>query len=106
MKIANTPPPPYYAVIFTAFPSTTLDGYHKMAQDMIELAKNQNGLLGYESSNENIEITISYWKDIESIRNWKENTEHKIAQQKGKSHWYESFKVRITKVERDYGFNL
>ncbi len=106
MKIANTPTPPYYSVTFTALTSNNREGYSEMAESMIGLAQNQNGFLGYESSDSEIEITISYWKDLDSIRKWKENAEHKIAQEKGKNMWYASFKVRIAKIERDYAFNL
>ena len=46
----------------------------------------------------------TYWRDLESIRNWKENTDHAIAREKGKTTQYQSFKVRVAKVERDYQF--
>lgn len=35
--------------------------------------------------------------------NWKSNTEHLETQKTGRKLWYESFKVRISKVARDYG---
>jgi heme-degrading monooxygenase HmoA len=49
-------------------------------------------------------ITISYWRDLESIRKWKENTDHVIARNKGRETWYKSFSTRIALVERDYHF--
>lgn len=58
-EIAQTPKPPYFAVIFTS---------------------------------------------DDSIQNWKENGRHLIAQRLGKSQWYLRYKTRVTKVERDYGF--
>lgn len=99
-----TPKPPYYAVIFTSIRTEGDNGYSKMAERMVELASQQNGFLGIESAKEDIGITVSYWKDLESIKNWKNNSEHLNAQEKGKSDWYKSFKVRIAKVERDYEF--
>lgn len=101
-SIANTPNPPYYAVIFTSIRAEGDNGYADMAQSMVELAKQQPGFLGIESAREEVGITVSYWADLEAIKNWKANTEHLVAQKTGRSIWYETFKVRISKVERDY----
>ncbi|WP_318512985.1 antibiotic biosynthesis monooxygenase family protein [Photobacterium leiognathi] len=101
--LANTPKPPYYAVIFTSVRTAGDNGYGEAANRMIELAEQQPGYLGAESAREDVGITVSYWADLESIKNWKANTEHREAQKNGRKLWYESFKVRISKVERDYG---
>ncbi|MBI3512029.1 MAG: antibiotic biosynthesis monooxygenase [Bacteroidetes bacterium] len=100
---AQTPPPPYYAVVFTSTLNEDHSGYSEMAQRMEELAKTQAGFLGIESAKEEIGITVSYWKDTEAIKNWKQNSEHLFAQKMGREKWYASFKLRIAKVERDYG---
>ena len=102
--IASTPKPPYYAVIFTSLRTEGDNGYADMATEMVELAAQQPGFLGIESAREELGITVSYWSDLESIRNWKTNAEHLQAQRLGREQWYASFKVRISKVERDYGF--
>ena len=102
--ISKTPAPPYYAVIFTSIKNSERKGYNEMAERMIKLAKNQSGFLGVESAREEIGITVSYWKDLESIRRWKENSEHLTAQEMGKTKWYSQYKIRIAKVERDYEF--
>ena len=104
--IAQTPSPPYYAVIFTSVRTTDGKGYSEMAELMVNLAQQQTGFLGMESVRENIGITVSYWKDLESIKEWKNNSQHQIAQEKGKTDWYSSFKVRISKVEKDYDFKI
>jgi heme-degrading monooxygenase HmoA len=101
--IASTPKPPYYAVIFTSQRTEGDNGYAEMAAKMLELAAQQPGYLGVESAREDLGITVSYWSDLESIKNWKANLEHKQAQKYGHEKWYWSFKVRISKVERDYG---
>jgi heme-degrading monooxygenase HmoA len=101
--IANTPEPPYYAVIFSSHRTDVNEGYEVMAMKMIELAALQPGFLGIESVREGLGITVSYWKDLQSIKKWKTNTEHLVAQKLGHEKWYSSFKTRIAKVERDYG---
>jgi len=71
--IANTPKPPYYAVIFTSHRTESDNGYGKMAGKMVELASKQPGFIGVESAREDVGITVSYWSDLESIKNWKAN---------------------------------
>ncbi|GAA0836575.1 antibiotic biosynthesis monooxygenase [Marinomonas arenicola] len=101
--IASTPKPPYYAVIFTSIRTEGENGYGEMAMRMVELAQQQPGFLGVESAREEVGITVSYWADLASIKRWKANAEHLAAQKNGRESWYASFKVRISKVERDYG---
>ena len=103
-KIANTPDPPYYAVIFTAIYSANHEGYPEMAAQMRTLVDKQPGFLGYESATEDLNITISYWQDLNAIANWKEQIDHQKAQQQGRALWYSAFKTRIAKVERDITF--
>jgi heme-degrading monooxygenase HmoA len=96
--------PPYYAVIFTSEQSDDLDGYAEMAERMKKLAGKQPGFLGVESIRNGREgMTISYWQTVEDIRTWKANIEHLGAQTQGKSQWYNRYRVRIAKVEHEYG---
>lgn len=96
---------PYYAVIFTSNRTGGDEGYTDMATEMENLAKSQPGFLGVESAKDTIGITVSYWKNLESIAKWKAHTEHMLAQTKGKSQWYQKYSVRICKVEREYHFS-
>lgn len=107
--IPKNPLPPYYAVIFTSKRSEIeKEAYHSTASKMVSLAEKQEGYLGIESyRNENgYGVTISYWQSLENISAWKRNLEHRAAQQKGREKWYESYKLRIAKVERDYEFEM
>ncbi|MES2768221.1 MAG: antibiotic biosynthesis monooxygenase [Bdellovibrionota bacterium] len=102
--ISKTPNPPYYAAIFTSIRTDGDNGYGSMADKMVHLSQMQAGFLGMESVRDSngFGITISYWETLESITNWKQNIEHREAQNLGKEKWYKQFKVRICKVERDY----
>ena len=102
--IARTPPPPYYAVIFTTQRSEAQEGYIETATRMLELAQEQPGFLGIESAHEHIGLTVSYWQDLESIRLWKQHSEHRAAREKGRSMWYQEYTLRIAKVEKEYSF--
>ncbi len=76
-----------------------------MADRMLELAAQQPGFLGVESARDGVGITVSYWRHLESIKAWKANAEHLVAQQTGRADWYRQYKTRIARVERDYGFD-
>jgi len=102
--IAKTPSAPYYAVIFSTLRTNIEGGYEEAAQEMEELAKQQEGYLGIESARDGLGITVSYWDSLEAITNWKNNVEHTIIREKGRELWYATYKLRICLVERDYGF--
>ena len=104
MLIATTPATPYYAVIFTSIRTEEDDGYGEMADAMVELAAKQPGFLGVESAREGLGITVSYWESLEAIAAWKQDSAHLTAQKQGRETWYEAFKTRICRVERDYDF--
>ncbi|MGQ9427660.1 antibiotic biosynthesis monooxygenase family protein [Gilvimarinus sp. F26214L] len=103
MPLVQTPKPPYYAVIFSSRRTSGDNGYGEMADRMVELASQQPGFLGIESAREETGITVSYWSDLESIRHWKANAQHREAQRLGRDQWYSEFRVRIARVEREYG---
>lgn len=105
MTFATTPKPPYYVVIFTSHRQDD-EGYGAMSARMQELAAQQPGYLGIESvrGSDGVGITLSYWKDRESIAAWKANLEHREAQSKGREQWYSRYTVRVAKVEYDYDF--
>jgi heme-degrading monooxygenase HmoA len=100
--IAKTPAPPYYAVIFTSVRTPGDQGYASMSDAMIQEVEKQPGFLGFESVRNEIGITVSYWKDLDAVKHWRENPNHQLARKKGREVWYSEFKVRICKVERDY----
>ncbi len=102
--IANTPAPPYYAVIFSSIRTGDGEGYAEMAERMAELAAQQPGYLGIESARNEVGITVSYWESLEAIRHWKANAEHLLAQKLGREKWYAAYKTRVCRVERDYGW--
>ena len=103
-KFAETPAPPYYAVIFTAQRTPADGGYAETADRMVELAAAMPGYLGIESARgaDGFGITVSYWASEEAIVNWKREAEHQRAQSMGKTDWYEHYELRVAKVERAY----
>ena len=97
--------PPYYAVIFTSQRTPAgQEDYHATADRMAELASAMPGYLGIESARDagGFGITVSYWRDEESLLNWKAQLEHRGAQERGKREWYDHYETRIARVERAY----
>lgn len=99
---AETPEPPYVAVIFTSTRTEGDNGYASMSTAMQRLALDQPGCLGVESARDEIGITVSYWRDEQSARAWKSVAAHLVAQQRGRQRWYRDYRVRIATVTRDY----
>ena len=99
----NTPQPPYFAVIFTSVRTDGDNDYGETAKQMLELASEQPGFLGFESARQEIGISVSYWVSQEAITAWKENIVHRQAQGRTKD-WYRAFRIRVCRVEREYGF--
>lgn len=100
---AHTPEPPYYAVMFTTTRDEADDGYAETASAMEALAREQPGYLGIESARDDaLGITISYWRDEESIAAWKANVDHAAARDMGRARFYTSYVLRVAKVERAY----
>jgi heme-degrading monooxygenase HmoA len=105
---ARTPEPPYYVALFTSLRTEADDaGYQATAARMLELAAQQPGYLGVEHARgaDGVGITASYWQDEESIRGWHAVAEHRLAQEQGRARWYQAFRLRVARIERDYGFD-
>ena len=100
--LVKTPPPPYYAVIFSSLRTEVDEGYAAMTNLMVELASQQPGFLGVETARDGLGLTISYWESEGSIAAWKANLKHAAAQRLGREKWYEAYTVRVCRVERDY----
>jgi heme-degrading monooxygenase HmoA len=98
------PEPPYYAVIFISRLNPSAEGYDEMARKMLDLAAGQPGFLGVESARSGVGITVSFWKDRESIRLWRQQADHRLARKLGREKWYQSYEIHIARVEehRDY----
>lgn len=101
--IADTPRPPYVAVIFTSLRTPGDDGYAETAVAMGDLARQQDGYLGLESVREELGVTVSYWRDEDAARRWKQVAEHLVAQRRGLDSWYRDYRVRVATVTREYG---
>ena len=95
-----------YAVVFTSVRTEGDQGYEQTSDEMVALAAAQPGFLGVESARgpEGLGITVSYWRDLEAIRAWKAHADHRAAQRAGRERWYRAYRIRVCRIEREYGF--
>jgi heme-degrading monooxygenase HmoA len=95
-----------YAVIFTAEINSLDEQYYNTSNIMRELAFKKYHCKGLNSSSQdNKEITISYWDNLNDIKNFKSDSYHLEVQDIGKSRWYKSYTVEITEVTRQYSYD-
>jgi heme-degrading monooxygenase HmoA len=95
-----------FAVIFTSTRTEGDNGYAAAAERMEELVNMQPGYLGVESVRgaDGVGITVSYWESEAAILKWRQNPEHRVIQERGRSIWYSKFHTRVCRVEREYRF--
>lgn len=92
-----------YAVIFTAIVADQDSRYRQMAGQLRDLAMTDFGCTEFISVTEGEqEIALSYWPDEDAIKDWKQQAEHRVAQQLGKEGWYKHYKVEVVKILRAY----
>ena len=106
-RFADMPKPPYYVVTFNSQHRGADNGYGATAQRMAELAATMPGYLGMETTRDaqGFGITLAFFGTEEHIANWKRQSEHLAAQERGRTEWYERYELRVAKVERAYGFS-
>lgn len=97
---------PYVAVIFTSIRTLEHDEeYSQWATRMSDLVKTQSGFISEVSARDpetRFGITVSYFKDEESVKNWKTVREHQEAQKLGKEKFYSEYSVKVATVYREY----
>jgi heme-degrading monooxygenase HmoA len=90
-----------FAVIFRAEIKALDDNYAATALRLRTLAMDQYQCIEFVSCTEgNSELAVSYWPSREAIMAWRDDPEHRTAQQLGKSRWYSTYQVDIVEVLR------
>lgn len=53
-------------------------------------------------SNEGKYVSVSFWRDEQAVKAWREHAEHRLAQARGKKEIFADFRIRVAEVVRDY----
>ena len=48
-------------------------------------------------------LSLSFWKDEQSIEKWRNETMHRLGQASGLGHIFSDYRIRVGQVIRDYG---
>ncbi len=83
--------------------------FESALQKMQVQVKQYDGFLGQvpcsSIENENIFVTLFYWRDRESIRAWRDDPQHVEIQHLGREKIFAWYKIRVCEIERQYGWN-
>ena len=78
--------------------------YASLADRMLALAREQDGFLGRDAVlNEELGISVSYWRSLEAIEAWRNDARHVATKAIGRRDIYDTWQIRICRVEREYG---
>lgn len=76
--------------------------YHAMNDELDRLVRQSPGFIDVKSfkAEDGERLTVVWWKDRESLREWRELQRHREAQTTGRERWYEYYKMEVAEVER------
>ena len=96
------------AVIFEVEPADgKRDAYLGIAADLRPLLDGIDGFVSVERfqslANPQRVLSLSFWRDEEAVRAWRNTEEHRQAQKAGRGGVFAGYRLRIARVVRDYG---
>ena len=98
------------AVIFEARPHADRKGdYLNAAERLRPLLAKIDGFVSIERFESLAEpgkiLSLSFWRDDEAVRQWRNVEEHRGIQQAGRKTIFADYRLRVAHVIRDYGMN-
>ncbi|ESY65386.1 antibiotic biosynthesis monooxygenase [Mesorhizobium sp. M0051] len=96
------------AVIFEVEPAAgRRDAYLSIAADLRPLLDGIDGFLSIERFQSLVDpnriLSLSFWRDEEAVKAWRNTDEHRQAQKAGRGGIFAGYRLRIAHVVRDYG---
>lgn len=93
------------AVIFEVEPADgKRDAYLGIAADLRPLLDGFVSVERFQSlANPQRVLSLSFWRDEEAVRAWRNTEEHRQAQKAGRGGVFAGYRLRIARVVRDYG---
>jgi len=98
------------AVIFEVEPQPgKREDYLVIAAALHRLLEEIDGYISIERfqslADENRILSLSFWRDEDSLRRWRNLEAHRAAQERGRAEIFRDYRLRIAHVARDYGFS-
>jgi len=95
------------AVIFEVQPAQgKRDAYLGIAAELRPLLDGIDGFISierFQSLDPNRVLSLSFWRDEEAVKAWRNTEEHRQAQKAGRGGIFAGYRLRIAHVLRDYG---
>jgi len=93
-------------VLFRSKLVDTPEGYGEMAEEMEALARTMPGFVDVKSylAEDGERLTVVRWESEETMKMWRENARHRIAQKTGRERWYQYYKLEVAEVLREKSF--
>ena len=96
------------AVIFEVEPAAgRRDAYLGIAADLRPLLDGIDGFVSIERFQSLVDpnriLSLSFWRDDEAVKAWRNTEEHRQAQKAGRDGIFAGYRLRIAHVVRDYG---
>ena len=93
-------------VLFRSKLVDTPDDYDAMAAEMEDLARTMPGFVDVKAfkSEDGERLTVVWWEDEETLKAWRENVRHRVAQRRGREQWYQYYKLEVAEVVRQNSF--
>jgi heme-degrading monooxygenase HmoA len=82
------------------------DDYQAMNDEMQALVPQNPGFIDVKSfkAEDGERLTVVWWRDEESLREWRQQVRHRIAQKTGREKWYEYYNMEVASVIRESAF--
>ncbi|AXS39913.1 antibiotic biosynthesis monooxygenase [Breoghania sp. L-A4] len=98
------------AIIFEVEPASgRKQSYLDLAMELKPLLESMDGFISVERfeslTTPGKMLSLSFWRDEEAVRAWRETAEHRSAQAAGRGGVFSGYRLRVASVLRDYGMN-
>ena len=98
------------AVIFEVIPAPgRKQEYLDLAASLRPALEKMDGFISIERfaslTNEGKILSLSIWRDEESVKRWRQFEGHRIAQAKGRGGIFADYRLRVAHIVRDYGMS-
>ena len=98
------------AVIFEVWPKPDRKGdYFDIAATLRPELEKIDGFISVERfssfSEEGKILSLSFWRDEDAVKRWREQLDHRAAQRKGRGEIFRDYRLRVASIIRDYGMN-
>ena len=82
------------------------EDYQAMNAELESLVRQNPGFIDVKSfkAEDGERLTVVWWRDEESLREWRQQVRHRFAQETGRKQWYQYYKMEVATIDRQSDF--